>query len=93
MSEEQRATTKAQAGRPQAPPGLRIVTLCRFVDRATNVPLGVANLHWDGASAGSAGGYDRRTGVARAARRRPGRPRSRQAKPARRASSIGSPSL
>ena len=34
-------------------PVTRIVTLCRFTDRMTGDRLGVANAHWDGASAAS----------------------------------------
>ena len=34
-------------------PIARIVTLCRFSDRSTGDRLGVANAHWDGASASS----------------------------------------
>jgi endonuclease/exonuclease/phosphatase family metal-dependent hydrolase len=34
-------------------PVTRLVTLCRFVDRADGRRFGVADAHWDGASAGS----------------------------------------
>ena len=34
-------------------PIARIVTLCRFTDRLTGYRLGLANAHWDGASAAS----------------------------------------
>jgi endonuclease/exonuclease/phosphatase family metal-dependent hydrolase len=46
-------TPSAPRSRSWGNPIPRIVTLCRFADLATGARFGVANAHWDGASAAS----------------------------------------
>ena len=46
-------TPRVPGSRSWGNPIPRIVTLCRFTDRATGSRIGVANVHWDGASAAS----------------------------------------
>jgi endonuclease/exonuclease/phosphatase family metal-dependent hydrolase len=46
-------TPARRGSRSWGNPIVRIVTLCRFTDRLTGARVGVANAHWDGASAAS----------------------------------------
>ena len=46
-------TPRTPGSRSWGNPIPRIVTLCRFTDRRTGDGFGVANVHWDGASAAS----------------------------------------
>jgi endonuclease/exonuclease/phosphatase family metal-dependent hydrolase len=46
-------TPRSPGSRSWGNPIPRIVTLCRFTDRRTGDGLGIANVHWDGASAAS----------------------------------------
>ncbi len=46
-------TPRTPGSRSWGNPITRIVTLCRFADSVTGVLFGVANAHWDGASAAS----------------------------------------
>lgn len=47
------ATPDTPGSRSWGNPIPRIATLCRFTDRVSRVRFGAANVHWDGASAGS----------------------------------------